>query len=450
METNLLIQCIVGLLLGASIGFERESYENKIDKSITSGHGSLGVRSYSLVGLLGAISTTVVGIHIGIFAIIAVSFTCMLVAYYIFGSISNKDHGFTTELAVLFTFIIGALVGLPEIPIQLTIAITVIIILILSTKQKIKSFVKSVESHELSGFISYAIIAFVILPFVPNIPIIVGQVPMIGTIVSAYGLSIGSLHSLELLNPFSIWRVVAIITGIEILGYFLQKTLGQKKGWLLTSLAGGFVSSTATTQSLAHQSNKVKKSDRLVAAAVFANISSFFQLFLLVATISPELLVTITPFTICLIVSALIIAMYFYKRESQASTENLTSTKVELGQINLFSLIPALKFALIFMSVKIVTKLALILFGDGGFLIGNVLASVTGLDAVIFNVSELAGGSISLSLAVLTLASANAMNLIAKSFYSYTQGSREFAKGFGIATIVMILGSSIGLLSLII
>ena len=449
MEINITVQLALALILGAAIGLERESYENRTDKTEKSGHGSLGVRSYSLIALLGAISTILTPIHPGLFALIALVFVAITVTYYVIGSITTKDHGFTTELAILLTFVIGAMVGISEIPIQVTIAVAVVVAFILSIKKQVKSLVRSMQDYEVTGFIAYAIIALVVLPFIPNTSITLQNVPMLGNILGAYGLSLTKLGSLELINPFGVWKVVAIITGVEIAGYILQKTLGQKRGWLLTSIAGGFVSSTSTTQSLAVQSKKTKNSNRLVAAAIFANISSFFQLFILVASINAALLIEITPFVVALLTSSFFVGFYFLSQKNNVANENLENTKESLSATSIFSLAPALQFALIFVLVKIITKLMLITLGEGGFLAGNVLASITGLDAVIFNVAELAGKNITLALAATALASANAVNLIAKSFYAYMMGSRDFATKFLIGVIVMIVGSSLGLIPLL-
>ena len=442
------MQLGLSLLLGAAIGLERESYEHVTDRTPASGVGSLGIRSYALVSLLGSLAALFSYIHIGFFIVIALSFILILTAYYIIGSFTTKDHGVTTDLAILFCFIIGAMTGIAVIPLQITIAVTVTLILILSIKQQVKSFVRSIQSAELNGFIGYAIIALVILPFLPNVSITLSDIPQLATILSAYGITLGSLADLELINPFNVWRVVAIITGIEIAGYFMQKTLGQKKGWLLTSIAGGFISSTSTTQSLAQQSKKHKGVDRLVAAAVFSNVSSFVQMFILIAAINTTFLIESTPFIIALLIASVAVGLYFFIQKNPAGAENLEGTKEQLKSTSLFSLKPAIQFALLFMTVKIVTKMLLFTMGEGGFLIGNVFASVTGLDAVIFNNSDLAGGAISVQIATMTLALANGMNLAAKSAYSWMQGSREFATKFSIAVVCMIGGSLLGLIPL--
>jgi uncharacterized membrane protein (DUF4010 family) len=125
--------------------------------------------------------------------------------------------------------------------------------------------------------------------------------------------------------------------------------------------------------------------------------------------------------------------------------ENLIETKENLKQDKLFSLMPALKFALLFLFIKIVTKFALIIFGNSGFIISTVLGAVTGLDAVTINTAELAGKTINYQTGVITLILANAVNLLSKSSYAFAQGSRDFAKKFFISVIIIIIFSFLGL-----
>jgi hypothetical protein len=60
----------------------------------------------------------------------------------------------------------------------------------------------------------------------------------------------------------------------------------------------------------------------------------------------------------------------------------------------------------------------------------------------VINTSQLAGSRIDLSLGVWALVMANAVNLLAKSVYSFLQGSREFAFKYFIS-MVAIIGTSL-------
>ena len=448
MNLPIVVKLLLSLLLGMAIGLERESYELQIDKTKKSGVGSLGIRSFALITTLGTIAALLIQNYFSLFLIISITFCLLLIAYYILGSLSTKDNGLTTELAILWSYLIGIFVGLNIFPIQLIIAMTVILMLILSLKQKIKLFVAGIKQFELESFISYAIIALVVLPFLPNTGYFLKDIPFLKSILSAFQINFDKFLNLEIINPFSLWKVVALITGVEIAGYFLEKTIGQKKGWLLTSIAGGFISSTSTTQSLAQKSKRSKNTNRLVSAAVLANFSSFIQHFILLASVNLIFLSKNLIYIFSISIAAAVIGLYFLKKEDKKS-ENLLETKENLKKDKLFSLLPALKFAVLFLFIKIITKFALIIFGNNGFIISTIFGAVTGLDAVTINTAELAGKTISYQTGVITLILANSVNLLSKSGYAFTQGSRIFAKKFLFSVIIIIAFSFFGLIPFI-
>jgi uncharacterized membrane protein (DUF4010 family) len=448
MNLPIVVKLLLSLLLGMAIGLERESYELQIDKTKRSGVGSLGIRSFALITTLGTIAALLLQNYFSLFLIISITFCLLLIVYYILGSLVTKDNGMTTELAIFWSYLIGIFVGLNIFPIQLIVAITAILMLILSLKQKIKLFVAGIKQFELESFISYAIISLVILPFLPDTGYFLKDIPVLKNILSAFQINFDKFLNLEIINFFGLWKVVALVTGVEIAGYFLEKTIGQKKGWLLTSIAGGFISSTSTTQSLAQKSKNTKNTNRLVSAAIFANFSSFIQMFILLASVNLIFLSKNIVYIFSISISAVLIGIYFLKREDKKS-ENLTETKQSLKNDRLFSLMPALKFALLFLLIKLITKFSLIAFGNSGFIVSNILGALTGLDAITINTAELAGKTVTFQTGVITLILANAVNLLSKSGYALAQGSRQFAKKFFISVLIIIAFSFLGLIPFI-
>jgi len=335
MTLSVIAKLLISLLLGTAIGLERESYELQIDKTKRSGVGSLGIRSYALITSLGAIAGIVFHSYFNLFLLISITFSILLIAYYILGSLSTKDNGLTTELAIFWSYLIGIFVGLNAFPIQLIIAMVVILMLVMSIKQKIKLFVAGIKQFELESFISFAIIALVILPFLPNTGYLLKDIPFLTNILTAFQINYDKFLNLEIINLFNLWKVVALVTGVEIVGYFLEKSIGQKKGWLLTSIAGGFISSTSTTQSLSLKSKTSRDTNRLTSAAIFANLSSFIQLFILLASVNLMFLSKNIIFILSIVISAIITGVYFLKREDKKS-ENLIETKSNLKKIVFF------------------------------------------------------------------------------------------------------------------
>jgi len=98
------------------------------------------------------------------------------------------------------------------------------------------------------------------------------------------------------------------------------------------------------------------------------------------------------------------------------------------------------------MVIKIVTKLSLVFFGDSGFIVSNILGSVSGMDAVAINIAQLAGNIVTYQTAIITLILANAFNLLAKTVYSFIYGSRTFALSFLISVLLLIAASFVGLM----
>jgi uncharacterized membrane protein (DUF4010 family) len=400
----------------------------------------------ALAALWDAVAGLLRASYFSLFLTINVAFMVLLIAYYLMESYYSRDHGITTEIAVIFTYLIGALIALDIFPIQLILAMTVVLLLVLSRKEKIKTLVRGIQRGEINAFISYAIIALVILPFLPNRPFFLSDIPGLGVILAPYNLDLGRLAQIEILNPFRLWFIVALITGVDLAGYALQRTIGQKKGWLLTSIAGGFVSSTATTQSLAQKSQKSGFINLLVAAAVFSNMASFFQIFVLIAPLNGQFLAKSTPLILSLIISAFSVGLFFLKVKKAGDQEDILETKERLKKGEIFSLGPALKFALIFLAIRIVTKLSLVFFGSGGFLATSAIASIAGLDAVIINLAEMAGKIINFQTGVLALILANATNLLSKTVYSFVQGKKEFALKFALSATIIIFASLFGLI----
>jgi uncharacterized membrane protein (DUF4010 family) len=119
--------------------------------------------------------------------------------------------------------------------------------------------------------------------------------------------------------------------------------------------------------------------------------------------------------------------------------------KGSIKENEIFALGPALRFAVIFIIIRLLSKVALAAFGNTGFYITSVLASFTGIDAVLITVADLAGKTINYHTAIITLILVNTTNLLSKSFFSYLQGSRIFALRFFLGVLTIIAASMVGL-----
>lgn len=439
------IKIALSMILGAVIGLEREINEKKSLDPNKKPVAILGLRSFSLISGLGALTGILSTEFLPISLVISSSFLLLLIAFYILDSQKTQDFGITTELAMIYSFMLGLLIIFEVIPIHLTIALSIMIILLLSRKEKIQTFIEDIKKEEINAFISYAVIALVILPFLPNKTYTLSEIPFIQTLIHNLHPSAERITDIQIFNPYKLWFIVALITGVDLLGYILEKTLGQSKGWILASIAGGFISSTATTQTLAQKSKKLSKFYLLLASSVIANLTSFFQIAIIIIAVNSFFFSKLIPVLVCIIVLASAISFFFIHKHKLEEKEN-KQTKLQIESHEIFNIGPALKFTLIFLAINVFSKISLVFFGNSGFLLTIMIGSLAGLDAVMINTAELAGNTINYSLAVVAFILANSVNLLSKSLYCYLQGTREFAWKFFLSMLTIILGSLLGLL----
>lgn len=437
MISGLFLKLLLSIIIGGTIGLERESIDTNL-----SNIG--GIRTYALIALTGSI--TGILLQNG-YTSLAIAISCgiiaMVVVYYFLGAQATRFYSISSELSAILTYLLGILVIIEIIPLEITVAIFVIVTFILSVKSKTTQLVAGISRNELQSFISYAIIALVIMPILPDTSYTMNDVPVLPELFTAVNIDMERFASLDLINPRRIWFVVVLITGIDVIGYVLGKIVGSKKGFALTSFMAGFISSTSATQSLAQRSKTTTFMNHLVGAAVLANLASFIQVILLVGPLNAKWLISIIPAILMMILVAGIIAFILLnKKDPKENEENVEHNK----PTKIFSLLPALRFAGILVLVKIITKTCLILFGNSGFVISSVIASFAGIDAIMVNLAEMAGKTISFKFALLTFILVNATNLMSKTFYSFLLGDKKFAYRFMISSILIIAGGAVYLL----
>lgn len=438
---DLPFRLIISLIIGAIVGLERETHHLPVENKKT----SVGLRTFSLISVLGSLSGIFYFQNLPLFIFLSTVFGILVVAYYILQSNLTQDVGITTEIGMLFTYLIGILIGTQIVSMQLILALVVVLVLILSRKEEIQTIILGIDREEFHAFVSYALIALVILPFLPNVPLSLSNIPGAQTFFQAYGVNISRFATFELINPFRLWFIVALITGIDMAGYALERIIGKKHGRLVASLVGGFISSTSTTQSLAQESKSGRGINKLVGIAIFSNLSSFIQVFFLLAPLNGPFLVKSTTSLVSMIIVALGLGLFFFTRSEELAEKEPTEKK-PIKESEIFSLFPALRFALIFITIRLISKAALVLFGNTGLYFTSILAALTGIDAVLINLAEFAGKTITYQTALITFILVNATNLLSKSFFSYIQGNRAFAKRFFLSMLTLIASSMIGMI----
>ncbi len=393
LELSLAYKLLVALALGSLIGLEREyaRYRKR-------GHDYAGIRTFPLISLFGALCAYLgekVSVWILLLGILLTG-ALIITAYFVMTRKQAVHFGATSELAGFLTLFIGILSYYGEITLALVLAVTITIILY--TRSILHHFAEKIKEKELSDTLKFAVISFIILPFLPN---------------QSYGP-----HGL--FNPYLTWLMVIFISGIGFAGYVLMKWFGEK-GITLTGILGGLVSSTATTLSFAEKSVKEKKIMRaLVSGVILANGVMFIRILIVVATLNRELFLSLFLPVSALILVTAIFSFFFWRKIGQVKSRIHLSSP--------FRLVPALKFGGFFALIIALVKLAEVYFSDNGVYAVSLISGFADVDAITISLSQLAKGPLALETAKNGIILAALTNMAVKGGMAYWFGGKSFGR----------------------
>jgi uncharacterized membrane protein (DUF4010 family) len=413
---------ILSILLGGVIGLKSE--HDQLSNSETRILG--GFRSYALIALSGVITGLLItnGYNL-LAAFTSLTIVMFIIIYYISGVKYFQVFGITDEISALFTHLIGILIITQIIPVQIVVAITVLIVFITNKKSSLRKISSVISRQELAELSMFAILSFIILPILPN------QYYSLNDLGVGHGniIFLKEIINIQIFNPFVTWAVVVFVSGIDLLSYIISKVIKNDKSIIVSSIIAGFVSSTAATIALAGKSKNSNQINNLVSGAIISNGSSYIQLSILALPISFVLFKTISIPSIIFFIYTLFVGYYLLK-SNDSNVYKSTDKIVERD--HMFKIEPALKFAGLITIVKLISNIALETFGGSGFVVATMLASISGMDIVVITLGELLNAEkIDLTLTLGTFIAASIINFTAKSIYSYLLGEIAFTKKFG-------------------
>ena len=404
------------LLLGMLVGIEREKKSQMADVSSFG-----GVRTMSLVGMLGYLVYVLFADSLLLFSLFTGGFLLVVVSAYIISSILAKDYGATSEMATIFVYINGLLVGMGET--LIATVITLVVLMLLFFKESLHGFVRKVEKGELYDTFKFILVVFVILPLLPN----------------------EAMGPLDVFNPYVIWFVVVLISSISFLSYVAIKVIGPRKGIGLSGFLGGLLSSTAVAMSF---SNLSKKSSTLVNPFVFgiliASSAMFFRVLFEVSVLNANLLPILSVPMLVMGFSGLAFSSYYWLKSRNMRK---TITDKQLNFKSPFQLWPALQFGLFFAALLFISKFVSLNFGDEGLYVTAFLSGFVDVDAITVSMANLSkNGDItqlaaSTSITIAAMTNTLVKGLIVFMFASPSVGRKTFS-----AFIIVILLGTVSLL----
>jgi len=412
MENNdllaLAIEFAIAMLLGALVGIEREKHKTEKTETIQ----TAGLRTFILLALFGAAAgwlsrelatpwilaaaLLIIGAYVG-------------VGYLVTTRETPQSPGLTTEIAALIVFVLGAMVifGFSEI----AIALGVVTAATLAYKDPLHEFVGKLGWDDVFAGLRLLIATFIALPLLPN----------------------RSIDPWGAINPYALWLLVILISGLSLVGYALTRWLGSLKGALITGLAGGLVSSTAVTLSFSREAHSNPKNTKALASGILMAWAVMFgRMLVLVAVVNTALLASLlVPFGLMGLVVGGLSALFYFR----GGADKRPATAKELNVSNPFSLTSAAKFAALFALVLVAVKIAQETFPPSGTYAVAAVAGLTDVDAITLSMAQLAKNGTT-QVAVIAIVIAALVNTAVKCGIAIVLGGASLGKPLLVATAV--------------
>jgi uncharacterized membrane protein (DUF4010 family) len=391
------------LFLSFLIGIERE--EHKAHKAY---YAFGGVRTFPIIGLLGYGLALLSRDQPWLLAAgLAVVGGFLLVSYRHKLS-GTETAGLTSEFMGLTVYVVGALIYREYFWVASTLV--VMGMFLLELKVALEGLAERIPSEEIFTFTKFLLLTAIILPAVPNAEFTIFK-----------------------LNPFKTWLVVAAVSTVSYASYVLQKATKEKGGILLAAILAGAYSSTVATVVLAKRAASENRPHLISGCILVASGVMYLRLAILVGLFNRVLALMLLPAFLSLAAFALLGGWLWSRLPDTESSE----VKRQYQARNPLEIRAALLFAIIFLAVMVITRLAVTYFGRSGIYTLAALMGVSDVDPFILSMTASAGTTAPLVLAAASILIAAASNNVVKGIYAFSFADRPTGRQ-GLAALILL------------
>jgi uncharacterized membrane protein (DUF4010 family) len=418
MDTTVVRDFSIALLIGALVGVERESHKAR-ESPVAFG----GLRTFILMAEAGAVSAWL-SLKLGtpwIFGVALAAVAAAVLTGQVLESRMKPDQpGMTTEVAALVVVLLGGMVmyGFVEI----AVALAIVTSSILAFKQPLHALVAKLGTDDIHAGLKLLIASFIVLPLLPRRPV----------------------DPWQALNPYKLWLLVVLISTLSLVGYVAVRWLGSARGAVVTGATGGLVSSTAVSLSFARESRLATNATAghaLAAGILLSWVVMFVRVVIEVGVVNPGLVARVLiPFSMMAVVGGLFAAVLFRRGVATGVTE---PERAAVPLKNPFSLMEAVKFGLVFAVVMLVVKLTQRYLPGGGLYVVAGLAGLTDVDAITLSMADFARQGGDAATAVGAIAVASVSNTLVKCGLVATLGSLSLRRRL-VPAALAILAAGLG------
>lgn len=389
---------LLSLGLGLLMGLERERRST----------ARAGLRTFGLTALLGCVMALLSAktgspwiIAAGLLAVAATIITAYL------AHPDPEDPGTTSVIALLLSYVFGAMVWYEYR--TLAVMLTLITTILLYFKSELQMLTRKLTQRDLISILQFGVLALIVLPILPD---------------HGYG-PYGAF------NPYQIWWMVVLISGISLIGYAALRIAGQRHAPPLLGLLGGMASSTATTLVYSRHTQRNGKFARLALVVILtANLAVLIRLGALSAIFAPEVLERLQVPLAAGLLAGLTVVGIAWRHLGQA--DDMPQLEVR----NPAEIPAALSFGMVYGVVLLLTAWLADIAGSKGLYAVAVVSGLTDVDAMALSSLRLFGmGKLTVEQAANTVLIAMFANLTFKLGITYAVAGRQLGKfitlGFG-------------------
>jgi uncharacterized membrane protein (DUF4010 family) len=404
----------VAALGGAAIGVERQWSGHATGAQARFG----GVRTFTLLGgvagMAGWLATQqLIGISIALTAGAA----ALVVAGYVAASRHGVDA--TTETAGLVVIGAGFAAGLGWI--ALASGVVAVSTLLLVEKSDLHALVGRINNEELRAASLFGVMAIVILPLLPE----------------------GPLTQLGGIKPRELWLLVLLFSGFSFTGYLARRMFGADRGYQVTGLLAGIVSSTSATFTFARQSRTDQGLARpLAIGAIGACTMLFPRVLAALLVLNVDVAVAILPYVAPPLIIGVATLLFRWRSNPAGSGSGELSNPLQI--------VPALQMAVTFQLVLTGVEWAHRQFGSGGLLASGAVLGLTDVDALTISMARSVFQGVTPHIAAQAIAIGVFVNCVLKAVLAVALGARPFRKlvGATVGAMAVVMAISLVLLAM--
>ena len=400
---SLIVRMGLALAIGLAVGVVR-GWQQRDDPE---GSRTAGIRTFTLAGLLGGVTAAIsqalnAPLILGMFFVVFGA----IFAWFSYREVSHeKTFSVTGTVAALVVFALGALAVVDD-PVTAAAAGAATAGL-LASREVLHSFLEHLSWQELRSALLLLTMTAIVLPILPD----------------------SSISTFDTLSLREMWLVTVLIAAISFAGYLAVKIWGHERGTLVTSIAGGLVSSTAVTIDFARRANAGEPTGLLAAGAVIAGIISILRVLAVVLVVAPGLLPQIIQSALPAVLAFGVFALFQWKWNRAKN-----STQMELQ--NPFDLRPLVIFAVALMVTSLFSGWLALNYGTSGIILSSAAVALVDVDVAVLTASRLSQTAISAGSAASAILVALAVNSLARVVYALVAGPRAFSARLAAATIL--------------